>query len=204
MMAEASQRYPLFRFPILVLIALGVAFGGGIWSVRKALDATTGFGALKAGLWEAFPLAQTGDADPYAKAHRSRDGKLLYASAEAVPFNARRDADGALLDSSCDYTLSGASPAARLWTLQAVAWGEGMAADPTLPTALNSSMVVHDGAGTFAITLSSRGKAGNWLALPKVGRFELILTLFDTPAINRSGLSELVLPTIVKTGCGHA
>ena len=194
----------MFRFPVLVLIALGVAFGGGIWSVRKALDATTGFGVLTSGPWEAFPLAQTADADPYAKAHRSRNGQLLYAGAEAVMFTAKRDSDGDLFDAACDYAMSGSSPAARLWTLQAIAIGEGTPANAGLPTALNSRMVQHDGAGTFAIALSSMAKPGNWLALPNVGRFELVLTLFDTPAVNRTGLSDLAMPTLTKTGCGHA
>jgi hypothetical protein len=63
---------------------------------------------------------------------------------------------------------------------------------------------LHDGAGTFAIALSSGGRPGNWLALPKIGRFELVLTLFDTPAVNRTGLSDLTMPQLVKTGCSHA
>lgn len=194
----------MLRFPLLVAIALGVAFGGGIWSVRRALDATTGFGALASGVWEAFPQAQTRDADPYARAHRARDGQLLYASAEAVAFTARHDSHGAPLDASCDYTLSGSSPAARLWTLTASPVDGAATAAANLPTALNARQTLRDGTGAFSVTLSRHAQPGNWLALPPNGRFKVVLTLFDTPSVSRTGLSEITLPALEKSGCDLA
>ena len=193
----------MLRFPLLVAIALAVAFGGGIWSVRRALDATTGFGALTSGVWEAFPLAQTRAADPYARAHRARDGQLLYASAEAVSFTARRDSQGALLEANCDYALSGTSPTARLWTLRASPIDGAAPAAPDLPAALNTRMTLRDATGAFTVALSRKGQPGNWLALPQNGRFEVVLTLFDTPSVSRTGLSEITLPALEKRGCDH-
>ena len=64
----------MFRVPFLVAIALAIAFGGGIWSTLRALEATAGFGAIRLGAWEAFPNAQTAAADPYAKSHRASAG----------------------------------------------------------------------------------------------------------------------------------
>ena len=66
----------MFRFPLFIAITLIVAFGGGIMISLYALDATQGFGAIKLGAWEAFPALQTVEADPYAKSHRARAGKL--------------------------------------------------------------------------------------------------------------------------------
>ena len=84
----------MFRFPLFIAIMLIVAFGGGIMVSRYALDATQGFGAIKLGAWEAFPELQTADADPYAKSHRARAGKLLYGSAEGLTFTAGVDDHG--------------------------------------------------------------------------------------------------------------
>ena len=61
----------------LVALALITAFGLGIGSTVMMLDASSGFGAIRIGPWKAFPEAQMPDADPYAKSHRARAGRLL-------------------------------------------------------------------------------------------------------------------------------
>ncbi len=38
----------------------------------------------------------------------------------------------------------------------------------------------------------------------RTGSFALVLTLLDTPTAGSSGLIDLAMPKIVKTGCGHA
>lgn len=195
----------LFRLPFLVLIALTVAFGGGIWSTLVALDATTGFGAIRLGAWEAFPQAQTADADPYAKAHRANGGRLLYGSAEGLSFTASVDQKGERLSGRCTYLISGQTPVARLWTLFASrANGEPPAAGQDLPVALNSRTVLRDGNGAFVITIGSEAAPGNWLAVPPSEPFHLTLTLLDTPTAGSSGLIDLAMPRIDRIGCGHA
>ena len=84
---------PLFRTPLVIATALAVAFGLGILSSIYALRATVGFGAITLGPWTAFPAAQTINADPYAKAHRARDGRLLLGGAEGLVFTAATDSD---------------------------------------------------------------------------------------------------------------
>ncbi len=113
----------MFRVPFLIAIALTIAFGGGIWSTLIALDATIGFGAIKLGSWEAFPQAQTVQADPYAKSHRANAGKLLYASAEGLTFIAAIDEAGDRLTGNCSYRVTGHTPPARFWTLFAAVPG---------------------------------------------------------------------------------
>ncbi|MBD8663800.1 DUF1214 domain-containing protein [Rhizobium sp. CFBP 8752] len=193
----------MFRIPFLIAVALAIAFGGGIWSTRLALDATTGFGALRIGPWEAFPQAQTADADPYAKSHRANAGKLLYASAEGLTFTATTDMTGERLVASCSYRIRGHTPHARFWTLFAQAPG---AAAPSLssdlPQALNSRITLRQPNGEFEITASPTAKSGNWLALTQSGDFRLVLTLFDTPTAGSSGLIDLAMPLIEKIGCG--
>ncbi|MCB5202782.1 DUF1214 domain-containing protein [Neorhizobium sp. T786] len=195
----------MFRVPFLVAIALAIAFGGGIWSTLRALEATTGFGAIRLGPWEAFPNAQTAEADPYAKSHRASAGALLYASAEGLQFTATVDSAGATLRGDCTYRISGHTPPARLWTL----YTDGAAASSRvrgqdLPVALNSRSILRKADGTFDIEISAEAKPANWLAIRPDGRFRLKLTLLDTPAAGSSGLIDLSMPSIQKTGCGDA
>lgn len=195
----------MFRVPFLIAIALAIAFGGGIWSTRMALDATIGFGAIKLGPWEAFPEAQTVDADPYAKSHRANAGRLLYASAEGLVFTAAVDDGNAPLTGACRYRISGRTPAARIWTLYSTAAGALPAsAQSDLPTALNSRTVLRNADGSFDIAVGATAEAGNWLAIPTAGPFRLVLTLLDTPTAGSSGLIDLAMPDIKKIGCGNA
>jgi hypothetical protein len=199
----------VFRFPFLIAVALAVAFGGGIWSTLAALDATTGFGAIKLGPWEAFPRAQTAEADPYAKSHRANAGKLLYASAEGLTFTASTDDRGQRLNTACRYTVNGQTPAARLWTLYASGEdGQPPPSDSALPRALNSRIVTRPADGSLDIAVGATAQPGNWLAVSSgaspAGRpFLLTLTLFDTPAAGSSGLLDLSMPKIERTGCGN-
>lgn len=195
----------VFRVPFLVAIALAIAFGGGIWSTLWALEATAGFGAIRLGAWEAFPDAQTANADPYAKSHRASAGALLYGSAEGLSFTAGVDETGAPLRAGCSYRIIGHTPPARLWTLYTLQGGRAnrpQASD--LPVALNSRSILRHGDGAFEITVAAEAQPGNWLAIPQEGRFRLRLTLLDTPAAGSSGLIDLSMPAIQNRGCSNA
>lgn len=202
----------MLRLPFLIAIALAIAFGGGIWLTRLALDATTGFGAIRLGAWQAFPDAQTDAADPYAKSHRADAGELLYASAEGLTFTADIDDNGDRLTGACSYRLTGHTPPARFWTLFATEPkrqpGQGSkaarsSAPPDLPMALNSRSVLRDAAGNFDIAISATARPFSWLAVPAGGPFRLTLTLLDTPTAGSSGLIDLTMPSIEKIGCGN-
>ncbi|KRB50151.1 hypothetical protein ASE04_16415 [Rhizobium sp. Root708] len=195
----------MFRFPLFIAMILTIAFGGGILVSLYALDATAGFGAIKLGAWEAFPQLQTEEADPYAKSHRARAGRLLYGSAEGLMFTAKVDDDGEPLNAGCSYRIVGQTPAARIWTLFTADNGGSPASLQTgLPGALNSWTVLRNADSTFAIDISPRARPGNWLAVPAAGTFQLVLTLFDTPTAGSSGVIDLAMPKLQKTGCGNA
>ena len=195
----------VFRVPLLVAIALAIAFGGGIWSTLWALEATTGFGAIRLGAWEAFPDAQTAKADPYAKSHRASAGALLYGSAEGLSFTAGVDETGAPLRAACSYRIIGHTPPARLWTLYTLQGGRAYRPQTgVLPVALNSRSILRHGGGAFEIAVAADAQLGNWLAIPQDGRFRLRLTLLDTPAAGSSGLIDLSMPAIQNLGCGNA
>jgi hypothetical protein len=196
----------VFRVPLLVALSLIIAFGGGILITLYALDVTAGFGAIRLGVWEAFPYLNTAEADPYAKSHRARAGRILYGTAEGLVFTAIDDAGGGKLSATCNYRITGQTPPARLWTLFAAGDdGKPLMAPSGRPPAINSWTVLRDPNSNFTITVSQEAQAGNWLALSSTAdRFRLVLTLLDTPAAGSSGLMDLSMPTVEKLGCGHA
>ena len=196
----------LLRVPVLVSIALAIAFGGGVASSIYALDHVARHEALTVGPWAAWPDLQTARADPYALAYRARRGDILLGEAEGLAFTARTDSSGRPLTGACRYEISGNTPAARLWTLRAtdasgrpLEWG-----DPALPHGFQSHDVLRRSDGSFAITVSDTAAPGNWLALGGKGPVEFVLTLFDTPAAGNAGLIGLDMPAIRRLGCGHA
>ncbi|KWV50109.1 MULTISPECIES: DUF1214 domain-containing protein [Rhizobium] len=195
----------MFRFPLFIAMTLIIAFGGGIMISLYALDATAGFGAIKLGAWEAFPELQTESADPYAKSHRARAGRLLYGNAEGLMFTAKVDDAGDRLNAGCSYRITGQTPPARIWTLfTADNSGNPASLRPGLPGALNSWTVLRQPDSSFTIDISAHARPGNWLALPAAGTFQLVLTLFDTPTAGSSGVIDLAMPKLQKTGCGNA
>lgn len=195
----------MFRLPILVLVSLVIAFGGGVWSASVTLKATSGFGAISLGPWVAYPELQTDKADPFARAHRSGDGKILLGRAEGLVFTASTDQDGGRLSGRCSYEISGLTPPARFWTLRVTdADGVPLAAPEPFPASLTSWNTLRDADGTFRISLSSDAKAGNWIRLDAGGGVAFALTLIDTPTAGSAGLMELDMPVIRKTGCRDA
>ncbi len=195
----------MFRVPFLVAISLIIAFGGGILSTFAALEATEGFGSIKIGAWDAFPEAQTIEADPYAKSHRADAGKLLYGTAEGLSFSAASDSSGQRLSGDCRYRLTGTLPPARFWTLYVADQQGNLLDDGTgRPMALNSRTLLHGVGGGMDISVAASAQTYNWLAVPPTGHFKLVLTLLDTPVAGSTGLIDIKMPDIKTTGCGNA
>ncbi|MDQ0319589.1 hypothetical protein QO002_001727 [Pararhizobium capsulatum DSM 1112] len=194
----------MFRIPLLVALALSITFGVGILSAVSALKATIGFGAIALGPWVAFPNAQTADTDPYAKAHRARAGKLLYGGAEGLQFTAAKDDNGDTLTTACSYDIVGTTPPARFWTLYTATTGDiPLRPSADLPGAINAWTVLRKRDTSFIIHVSPVARPDNWLAVPRIGAFKMVLTLLDTPAAGSSGVIDLAMPKVVKTGCGN-
>lgn len=194
----------MFRVPLLIAVSLVIAFGGGILTTLSALNASAGFGAIRLGVWRAFPDAQKVEADPYAKSYRAKAGRLLLGAAEGLVFTASSDEDGNQLTGTCSYRIVGRTPAARLWTLYAAnRSGRPLVAREGQPSAHHSQAILRNRDGSFEITVSPTAKPMNWLALPDTGAFSLVLTLLDTPAAGSSGLVGLEMPKVESLGCGQ-
>lgn len=195
----------MFRLPVLVLLTLAIAFGGGAMSASWTLRATSGFGAIKLGSWNAYPELQTASADPFAKAHRAGDGRVLLGRAEGLVFTALSDETGAALSGQCAYAISGSTPPTRFWVLQ-VAGLEGtpLKAPARFPTSLNSWTTLRNSDGAFTIRIGADPHPGNWIMLDGAGDVSFVLTLIDTPAAGSASMIELDMPTISRIGCRDA
>ncbi|MFQ0814906.1 hypothetical protein AVM02_05635 [Brucella anthropi] len=189
----------MFKTIFNTAIVLALALGGGIWSVDKVLDRFEGFGELQVGVWSAYPAAGTPDADPYSKARAAREAYLALGTAEGLAFHARGDKSGRALRRGCTYRLSGMTPPARFWTLYPTTPDlEPVRPRAGLQAALHSREVLYDDDGSVTITIGPDAAPGNWLPVEGSGDFVLVMTLYDTPAASSSGLSDLVMPDIVR------
>ncbi|MDB5524854.1 MAG: hypothetical protein JWM58_2617 [Rhizobium sp.] len=205
LLAVESQKVfvpPMFRLPFLVALALITAFGLGIGSTVMMLDASSGFGAIRLGPWAAFPEAQMADADPYAKSHRARAGRLLFGTAEGLIFQADADQDGKRLSPACTYEITGQTPPARFWTLYAAdSLNEPLDPGPERPAAFNSWNVLRQPDGAFTVRISASAQPGNWLAVSRSRPYRLVLSLLDTPTAGSSGVLEIQMPALTKVSC---
>ncbi|MCD2175545.1 DUF1214 domain-containing protein [Rhizobium sp. C4] len=195
----------MFRVPFLVAVALMIAFGVGILITKSAISRSSGFSALTLGSWQAYPKAQTSEADPYARNHRAKASGLLLGSAEGLVFYADNDDAGEALTGGCTYRLSGKVPQARFWTLTVTDPANNpLTSRPGLPSALNAQSVLYGNDGTLTVSVSQNPQPGNWLSVPPIGHYRLAFTLFDTPVAGSSGLIDQSMPLIVREGCGDA
>lgn len=189
----------MFKTIFNTAVVLVLALGGGIWSVDKVLDRFEGFGELRVGAWSAYPAAGTPDADPYSKARAARKAYLALGTAEGLPFYARTDNSGRTLQRGCTYRLSGMTPPARFWTVYPATPNlEPITPRDGLLEALHSRDVLYGDDGSVTITIGPDAAPGNWLPVEGGGEFVLVMTLYDTPAASSSGLSDLVMPGLVR------
>lgn len=187
----------------LVVYAFAVALGGGVGSAWYALSGDYPVGAVRAGPWTAWPFVGSKDADPYARSIVTRTGDVPLATGEGLALVATTDSAGRPLDSACTYRVGAVTPQARLWTLTLYDEAGALATSDLQRSGFTSAEILRSAEGQFAILLSRDLQAGNWLELPKSGRFSLGLRLYDTPAALGSGaIDARSLPSIERLECG--
>ncbi|MEW9806825.1 DUF1214 domain-containing protein [Mesorhizobium sp. ZMM04-5] len=192
----------MLKTVFLTIVVLFISIVGGGASVWYALKANEGFGAVTIGSWTAYPYVGTADADPYSRARASREGLLALGRAEGLAFTATADADGAPLRRECTYSIEGAVPPARFWTLYASdPSGAVIHGGSRRAGALHSFQLLRLADNAIAISAGRHPAPGNWLALSGSGPMTFVLTFFDTPIASSSGAADVVLPSIIMVGC---
>ena len=190
---------------VLVLYALALGLILGLGSAELATGGGYVFGGTTIGAWTAWPRIGSLGADPYSRAVNARHGEIPLALGEGMLLTALVDDDGDGLNAACTYTVGGATPPARAWTLTIAGVG---AEDPNaapIRQGFTSTEVLRNADGPFEITISPEVQAGNWLPMPrKSGAIRLALRLYDTPVAASVGtLDRDTLPSISRLGCGQ-
>jgi len=185
---------------VLIVLAIGLALGGA--SAWYSIQSSHGVGGIKAGPWTAWPFAGGAAADPYTMAKVSRDGTIPLGATEGLAFEASADNAGEPLTLNCDYVISGITPPSKLWTLAAYTRaGEQTTAPSGGIPALHSGRMLRFSDGSFRVSVSSKPKPGNWLAVSGNGPFYFVLRVYDTPVTSTSGLVSPQMPNIIKQDC---
>jgi hypothetical protein len=183
---------------IVLAVAIPVGFGSALW----ALKGEPPVGAVRIGPWKSWPGMGSQPIDPYARAIVARSGALPLGSGEGHVFVADRDDSGAALVAGCTYSVSGDSPAARMWTLTLTDLGGVPITDEQGITHLTGAEVLRGADGRPTVTLSRAPVPGNWLRMPADGPVRLTLRLYDSPvSISSRTLEVKSLPSIQKVEC---
>src|SRR5262245_33880961 len=140
-----------------VIKASGILFAGVVigivsaqWSIEKTETAMTAGG----GPWKSWFSGTASIRDPYANAHYLMFGRLPPALGQELLFEAAQDDEGAALDGSCDYVLTGPRFAARWWQLALADESTGEASTVTL----SSQRFIGEPDGSLRIELSREPK----------------------------------------------
>ena len=115
------------------------------------------------------------------------------------------DSAGNALSGRCTYDIVGLTPPARLWTLHATTPdGLPVKLAANLPAGLNSWTTLREAEGRIVVHVAPTAQPGNWLATAPDQPFRLVMTLLDTPTAGSSGVIDLSMPSIERTGCADA
>ena len=186
-----------------ILAILIVLFGGaaiGLRSAELALDRNVSGDLVRAGAWEMRVSESLVSADPYAQAERARSGIIPLASGEGFTLTARHDSQGRRLNGRCAYSVSGATPAARFWSVTLFDEAGHLLANPAQRQGFTSTELSRDAKGIFAINVGSQVMPGDWLPAPS-GGFILLLRLYDTPIGTGVSVTPEQVPAITRLTC---
>lgn len=184
----------LFTLIVAAVVGLGATF--------VALTRDIGFSPLTIGSWTAWPKTGTVDADPYARASIARTGRLPIALGDGVTFLTRHDDNGRVLDGRCAVTLSGATPAARFWTLTLYNPEGELVPNATRRHGFTSQEIVRRADGSFEIVVSPRANPGNWLPTGGIEHYILALRFYDTSVgVSTKEGREVPMPAVNTRNC---
>lgn len=190
----------LTLFKIFLMATTGIALGlGATWLV---LERGYGFGAVRAGVWTAWPKAGSLNIDPYASARLARTGEIPLGLAEGLSLKAAFDEDGKELQGTCEYVLAGRMPPARFWTLTPSTPRGSLIDNKAHRLGLTSSEIIRHEDGDFQIRIAANARPGNWLPVETASSYVLVLRLYDTAVSTTTTAIEAAnLPRLQKVAC---
>lgn len=189
------------RFAFHLLLMMAIALGVGFGLSNYALTDGRFFTVAQAGPWLAWPDIGSPAPNPYTRAHLARSAQLQLGQAEGLQFTATTDSAGRPLTRTCGYSITGQTPLTSFWTLVALDDQGINIAAANGAAAIRSDSIARRNDGSIIINVGTRLAPNTWLELAGTGPFQLLMTLYDTPAFVGSGKSPTVMPTISRGRC---
>lgn len=183
---------------------IGVVLIGGLGSSWYMVEAGSRLTTERIGPWVGWTAAAQPAADPYTRAHFARSGMLPLSTEVARMYIARKDDDGQLLHSSCQYVVEGRDFQATWWSLAIFDDRGRLIVNTVQRYAFTSDTIALEPDGSFVVALARDARPANWLPTGGAGRLSLVLTLVEPKRVTsatESGVDPKALPTIRKTGC---
>ena len=185
-----------------IVVALSIA--GGLWSSRTLIDRGSLISTDSYGPWQHWSQTGRATADPYTRAHLAGSGTIRISSDSAGIYEARADALGARLHSSCDYVIEGPGMGGQWWSLAVFDARGKLIANDAARYAFTSDTVAVNPDGSYIVTLGRDARPGNWLPTGGAGRLVLVFSVLD-PATGLSDDARIerakALPVIRREGC---
>ena len=191
----------IINVAIFVLTALASGFGS-TWLVLENGSRLT---STIDGQWKSWRTAGRPDADPYARAHLSRTGRLPLSSENVQYFMAKTDNQGLRLLGTCEYIIENSDIMSNWWSLSAFDENGKLQKNSAGRYAFNSSTILRDSDGKYQIYLSAAPRARNWLPTNLGNKITLLFRLHK-PApsglVTVSATDRENLPGIRRIKCG--
>lgn len=182
-----------------IAVAAGLAIGaGGAWSVvRKGLND----GRLSNGSWSTALNYGTKGTDSVTRASVALRGILALPSSETVYWNAATDSDGAPLNGSCTYAMTGKALDARWWSITYYDTKGFLVANPANIWSFSGTSVTPAEKDGWRVTIGPDKAEGHWLPSARGQGFELTLRMYNPGGGFRAAPDRADLPVLKKERC---
>jgi hypothetical protein len=189
----------LLNLAVLVVVAVG----GGLGTAWYMIESGSRLSTRTFGPWTVWTAAGKPDADPYTRAHTTRNALLPLSSTLELTYIARSDSAHGRLSSSCDYAIVVEGPDPAWWSLAAFDGRGGLIANPAERYAFNAETAMREPDGRAVITLARDARPGNWLPIGAASGITLLLTVQDAAwaAATQDGNAMKPLPEIQRIAC---
>jgi hypothetical protein len=189
---------------INLMAFLAVAIGGGLGSAWYMVEAGSRLSTRSFGPWTAWTSAGRPDADPYTRAHTTRNGLLPISSTLELSFRAKSDSGGARLHSACEYGIVIEGMDNAWWSLAAFDAQGRLVPNAAERYAFTVDTAMREPDGRVLVTLARDARPGNWLPIGGGSRVNLVLTIQDpawAAAVHDGGRPPKPLPEIQRVAC---
>lgn len=187
----ASYALAVIAGALLGLLSLWMALGGA------------GTAVVGSGPWLASRDAGSPDADASTRARVSLFGLFALNPSETAYYSAETDSEGRSLSGQCRYSVAGAAPDARWWSLTVYGADGYLMPESNGRYALGATNTSRTPDGGIAIALrpSLTREDVRDVLVTGPGTFNLLLRLYNPAPAIAADPTTARLPAIVREGC---